>query len=284
MSIVTECMVVSLQVGVWQGHRHDKEATARITEEANAEADAARVNKHLVPKSAINPVMAAAQAARRYLHHHTLPWRDNGDRLLTRKLYHKFMLSYGEHEQRFYEAVETFLNVSYPEARDRAEFRMGELFNPDDYPSIEQLRKRFYIAVDILPVATSNDFRVDIGEAEVERVKARMEQTIEDRVQAAQQDVWKRLLEALDHYTSRVSSGAAFQETTVTKLAELAEMIPAMNIANDPELEAVRKRIVRQLVPFSAVDLRQDEGQREVVSQEAKDILADMKGFMKAFS
>jgi len=282
MSIVTQCMVVSLQVGVWQGYRHDKQATARIVEDTHADADAARVNKHLVPKSAINPVMAAAQAARRHLHHHTLPWRDNGDRLLTRDMYTKFMMTHGEHAKRFEDEVANFLSVTYPEARDRAEFRMGDMFDPTDYPSVDELRRKFYLNVDILPVSTANDFRVDIGEAEVERVKSQMETLLDERVQAAQNDVWKRLTDVLGHYATKVASGGPFQETTITKLGELVDMVPGLNLTNDPDLEAIRRRIKKQLTPFSAQDLRQDEGQREVVSQEAKDILADMAGFAKA--
>ena len=271
-----------MQVGVWQGYRHDKDASARVTENANAETDAARVNKHLIPKSAINPVLASAQAARRHLHHYTLPWRDNGDRLLTRKLYADFMMTQGTFAERFEAEVETFLNVTYDEARGRAEFRMGELFNPDDYPPVSDLRRRFYLNVDILPVEAANDFRVDIGEAEVERIKSQMTEQLDERAAAAQADVWKRLAEVLGHYAEKVADGP-FKESTITKLVELNDMIPGLNFSGDQELEAIRARIAKRLAPYSAKDLRQDEGQRDVVSQEAKGILEDMSGFMKAF-
>ena len=40
MTISNECMVLNLQVGLWAGHRLDKDASQRVTTEAGADADA----------------------------------------------------------------------------------------------------------------------------------------------------------------------------------------------------------------------------------------------------
>jgi hypothetical protein len=87
MSITTKAMVLNLQVGLWSGHRLDKEATRKVTEDNNAESDAARVNKHLIPKPAFKDITATATAVRTHFYENTLPWKDNGDRLLTRGMY-----------------------------------------------------------------------------------------------------------------------------------------------------------------------------------------------------
>jgi hypothetical protein len=91
MSITKNAMVLNLQIGIWQGHRLDKEASRKVTEEANANADAARVNKHLVPKDALKAITAASTAVRAHFYSKTLPWKDNGDRLLTRLLFCDFI-------------------------------------------------------------------------------------------------------------------------------------------------------------------------------------------------
>jgi hypothetical protein len=105
-----------------------------VTKDAGADSDAARVNKHLVPKQALADVVSAASAVRTHLYLKTLPWKDNGDRLLTRKLFLGFI---EEHERlvgEFDKAVHQFLTVAYPAARDQAEFRMGSLFKPTTIP------------------------------------------------------------------------------------------------------------------------------------------------------
>ena len=53
MSIAERAMVVNLAIGLWQGYRLDREASRQVTETNGAASDAARVNKHLVPKEVL---------------------------------------------------------------------------------------------------------------------------------------------------------------------------------------------------------------------------------------
>lgn len=284
MSIEKRCMIVSLQVGLWLGHRFDKAASLQLTESANAEGDAARVNKLIVQKSAINPIGAAAQAARRHMYANTLPWRDNGDRLLTREMYVRFMDEQGAYAERFKAEVDNFLKKVYPGEIERASFRMGELFNADDYPKVAELRRRFYISLDILPVATANDFRVAIGKDEVARVKADMQATLDQRIQSAQQDIYRRLAELLDAYVTRIKHSDSFKGSTVDRLMEFVNIIPAMSLVDDPKLTALHTKIVKQLGGVTAADMRADDKLRRTTSTQAAKIMAEMRGFMKAFS
>ena len=64
MSIVNDSMIVNLQIGVWMGYRLDKSASQKVTADAGAVQDAARVNKHLIPKEALKPIVSAAGAVR----------------------------------------------------------------------------------------------------------------------------------------------------------------------------------------------------------------------------
>jgi hypothetical protein len=117
MSITSQAMTLNCQIGIWQGYRLDKEASSKVTADAGADSDAARVNKHLVPKQALADVVAAANAVRTHLYLKTLPWKDNGDRLLTRKMFLGFI---EEHERlvgEFDKAVTQFLT---PPTRRRA--------------------------------------------------------------------------------------------------------------------------------------------------------------------
>lgn len=58
-ALTERAMVMNLSISVWQGYRLDKEASRKVVEEAGAHKDAARVNKHLVPKEALAPVITA---------------------------------------------------------------------------------------------------------------------------------------------------------------------------------------------------------------------------------
>lgn len=284
MGVSNECMVVNLQVGLWQGYRLDKAASAQVTEDNNAESDAARVNKHLIPKTVLAPIGQAANAVRRHVYDSTLPWKDNGDRLLPRKMYGPFLQQHEKLVGLFHVEVGDFLERTYLEARDRAQFRMGDLFNETDYPSAGELSRRFYIHLDIEPVAEAGDFRVAMDKQDVESVKSALETATEARVQRAVGEVWQRLAKVVSHFGARMDDGGKFKSTTVTNMHELVEIIPALNFTNDPEMDRIADEIKSHLMIYSTEDLRKDEASRSAAANDAKRIMEDMQGFMTAFT
>jgi hypothetical protein len=284
MSIAENTMVVNLQIACWSGYKLDKAMSQKVTEDANADNDAARVNKHLVPKESLKEIISAVGALRTHFYANTLPWGDNGDRLLPRLRYMDFMQEHGQHRQTFSNAVEEFLTRKYLEARDQAEFRMGDMFNPNDYPPAEALRRKFSVNLDIHGVATAKDFRVDMNKAEVDSIKRQIEEKNQERVTAAVADVWTRLNETINHFADRMAGDSVFKEATVRNLEAIVEMLPAMNITNDPKLEELRQDINDSLIGYTAKELRKDDAVRAVAAKEAKRIADQMAGFMAAFN
>ena len=280
MSIQTNAMTVNISISLWAGHKLDRDASKNVTETANAEAGAARVNKHLVPKDALAPINTAAGAIRLHYYNKTLPWKDNGDRLLTRKMYRTFMQEHRALVERFEAAVDHFVTVTYPIAYQRAEFRMGDLFNARDYPDAEDIRHKFKVRLDIDAVTEANDFRVGLDSEERDAIKGQIESGVRDRLRKAVGDVWERLHTTLQHFHERMSNkDSYFKEGTVTNLHEIIEMLPALNVLDDPHLTEIGESL-RGLSGLDAKELRKDERMREAVAGEAKVILATMSGFM----
>lgn len=283
-ALTERAMIANLTIGLWQGYRLDKEASRKVTEEAGAKLDAARVNKHLVPKEALAPIVSAAGAVRTHFYDNTLPWRDNGDRILTRKCYLTFIQAHETLVNEFKDAVSKFLDETYPSAIEQAEFRMGDLFKREDYPRASDLRHRFYINLDFDAVTTANDFRVQIDQASVDRIKASMESAAEQRMQAAMADVWRRMGEAISYFHDRMAKpDAVFRDSTVNNVQDLIDQIPGLNVLDDPNVEAVRAMIAKNLGGIDAKAIRKDPELREELAGEAKAILDRMSGFIKAF-
>lgn len=283
MSIINDCMIVNLQIGMWVGQRLDMAASAKVTQDAHASSDAARVNKHIVPKDSLQPIKAMASALRNHFYANTLPWKDNGDRLLIRRTYTKFIEEHMKLANDFESAVDDFIAHTYPRVRDQAEFRMGELFNPQDYPAPSALKHKFYINLDIDAVTMANDFRVQLDEKEQERVKASMEQALKKRLGTAMEEVWTRLAKTLKHFAEQVGSDVMFRDTTITHLEEIVELLPDLNILNDARLEQLRQDISSHLIGYDPKQLRKDDVARKQVAGEAKRIIDTMSGFMNAF-
>ncbi len=284
MSITSNAMVLNLQIGIWQGYRLDKEASKKVTADANADGDAARVNKHLVPKESLKDIVSASNAVRSHFYERTLPWKDNGDRLLTRVMFRDFI---EEHERLvgvFKEAVDVFVTQAYPQARAKAEFRMGELFKADDYPPAESLRRRFYISTDIDAVTTAGDFRVEMEEAQIDSIRASMETAMGERINRAMHDVWERLATVVGHFATKMADGKAiFRDATVSNIAELVEILPGLNVTGDPALDQIADDVKRVLLGYDPTDLRKKPEIRSQAAGEAAEIMDRMRGFMNAF-
>ena len=282
MSIVHGAMQVNLQIGIWQGYRLDKDASAKVTKDADAASDAARVNKHLVPKETLKAVVSASGAVRTHFYDKTLPWKDNGDRLLSRAMYMDFI---EEHERlvgEFNNAVEAFLTVGYPAAVDQAAFRMGDLFKPDDYPSAGSLRHRFYVNMDIDAVTEAGDFRVQLEQSQLDNVKAQRERAMKDRIGRAMQDVWVRLSDVVGHFAKKMASDDVFRDSTVRNIEELVDLLPGLNVLDDPTLKAMGEEIKAKLTGIDPKDLRKDKEVRSQAAKDAEAIMEKMRGFMIA--
>lgn len=288
MSIVNECMIANLSIGMWAAQKLDKEASRKVTEDAGAVADAGNFNKHLVSKDALKPIISAANAIRTHFYTYTLPWKDNGDRLLTRKGYMKFIDEHEDLIRSFNSAVEDFLTRVYPEARARAEFRMGDLFDPNDYPPVYALRHRFYARMEIDAVVEAGDFRVEMDEDHLDRIRGDMERAMTSRLGAAMGDVWERLRDTLQHLHNKLKvddqgNKEVFRDSTVTNLEEIVELLPSLNITNDPNLERIRADIEASIIGYTPKQLRKSEEVRASVSEDAQRILEDLSGFMTMF-
>lgn len=276
-------MIVNLTISAWSGHKLDKAKTAAVTSDAKAASDAARVNKHLVSKEALADITRTANALRQYFYRATLPWGDNGDRLLGAAGFMEFMEATARLMDDFHAAVDEFITARYPAERARAQFRMGEMFDADDYPAPECLRSKFSTALDIHGIPTSDDFRVALKDSDAERIRKQIDTSNNQRLRDAMRLLWERLFDVVENFAQRMEDGSRFKEATVVNLQELAEAVPALNITNDPDLTELCKEIQQKLGSVTAKDLRKDDAARQQARQEAKAIVDRMSDLMAGF-
>lgn len=285
MSIQNDCMIVNLQIGVWMGYRLDKEESRKVTESNGADADAARVNKHIIPKEDMKAIGSAGTAVRQHFYTNTLPWKDNGDRLLTRKRYMPFIETHERLVGNFKDAVAEFVDVLYPRSRARANFRMGDLFKEDDYPESYVVRRKFYCNLDIDAVTMPEMLKGVFSDKETyEKAKADAEAAMQARTSRAVTSLWTQLSDMLGHFGAKLADeDAIFRDSTIKNLQELVEMMPDLNFTNDPDLNRIAAEVERTLLGYDPKDLRKKEDVRKAAAMDAKKILEEMGGFMTAF-
>ncbi|KAH0542817.1 hypothetical protein GP486_008613, partial [Trichoglossum hirsutum] len=89
--ISEQAMLVSLHVGIYSGMMFDREVSEEVNESFKADrANAGRYNKRLVATKFLTNVSAAHSTARKLHKLYTLPWNDDGARILTNKAFMEY--------------------------------------------------------------------------------------------------------------------------------------------------------------------------------------------------
>jgi hypothetical protein len=140
---------------------------------------------------------------------------------------------------------------------------------------------KFAFRVNYMPVPTAGDFRVDVGNAAMDDIKAKLERLAQERVDEAMKDVRQRLGDHLKRMSDRLTTdyveGEAkarrFHDSLVDGALELCDLTKTLNVVNDPDLEAARKALEQTLCGVDPKDLRKDEALRQDTKKAVDDIL-----------
>lgn len=280
-------MLVGLTISMWSAHKHDRAVSQEVAQQHGNDVRLGRFNKRLVDGAALKAVQSAAGLLRSCHYTNTLPWSDAGPRILTATNYLTYTQAMREKRQAFEGAVHDFVG-QYRDHIAAAERQLGDLFRESEYPSLAEIEGRFGIDIQYLPLPDSNDFRVDLGDIEEARIRKEIEARVEETIQAAHRSLWERCHEAVSHMAERLSAyqkpqdgraSGVFRDTLVTNIRELVDLLPRLNLTGDPELEAMRRRIEKELAQEDPATLRENETVRKSVASAAASILADMAGW-----
>lgn len=150
-SLSTRAMLCSLSISMWSARKHDPEASEEIASRHGARPDAGRYHKVLLPKEALNEIQQIVNEARQEHYFVTLPWSDDGFRVLPAAAYFDHRAKMRALADRFYPAVDSLVN-RFTQHIEEARVRLGGLFREADYPHPEELRSRFAFETRVLPL------------------------------------------------------------------------------------------------------------------------------------
>jgi hypothetical protein len=282
-------MLCNLAISQWTARKLDKSATRKVTDDANASRDAARVTKALIAKESLAEIGAIAGAARNRHYELTLPWSNDGPRILSAAGFMNYRAAMSEYKENFERATGKFLD-GYETFRENARVHLGELFNSADYPTLAEIKQRFAFRVDISPMPDASDFRVELGEAQEKLIRAEIEARGNEALALASKDVWNRIAKRAEHMAMKLReykpgnegerAQGIFRDSLVENVQELVGLLPSLNITNDPKLEAMGARLATELCNYAADELREDDNARKVTADAAEAILAEVSEYL----
>jgi hypothetical protein len=247
-------MLTSLHLGVWSGMLHDKTVTDEVSENHNAQKDAGRYNKRIVANTFLRHVSGKASSARKIHRILTLPWDDNGCRILSTVMHQQYSEQMRLQRHGFEAAVLDFTNPDNIKAyQQEARVRLGSMFNADDYPTEDAIRNKFSFDVETTAVPEAGDFRAELSNASVKAIVKDIEQRSEARIQTAMNDVFGRIANLTEHMVERLRSytektkddepSNKFRDSLVYNLQELADLLPGLNITGDKRITELEDEV-----------------------------------------
>jgi hypothetical protein len=282
MSINDKAMLVGLTIHGWQARKYDRKISLEVSEQHTSTTDAGRFNKHLLPGSAesYEAVHKKGRELRTFYYENTLPWSKDGQRILPTANYDDFSDGVRRLKREYNMLADEFVR-EYPLLKEDARVLLNGMFNEMDYPRTDEMRNRFAIEIETLPMPSADDFRVNLANEEVDRIKKQIEMRMKVELEKANKDLWNRLRNAVDNMVLRLSAPEGrFHDTLVSNLQQIVELIPRLNFTGDEDLQKVSDVCVSALTRHTAQELRENAETRAKVAAQAKEISTIMDYYM----
>lgn len=288
LSLADRAVLVNLSISQWSAAKSDKKVNKEVSDAHGSDESMGNYRKSLIAKDAIRKVTEIGSAIRQEHYRLSLPWRDSGDRILSSVGYFDYAKTLRAKQMEWETAVAAFCD-SYPSYVESARAKLNGLFNEADYPNVADIRKKFSFKFEVLPLPVASDFRVNLGDAEVERLRNQVQRDSEAQLARAMRDVWERMSAVVSKMSERLklykvkadgSVDNPFRDTLVTNITDLLGIIPALNLTADVNVAQFAAAINDELTRYSPDQLREAEYARTDTAARADEILAKMSAFI----
>jgi hypothetical protein len=244
----------------------------------NTTIKAGNYNKHILAGSdQLDAITKLANEIRDWHGRQTLPWSDTGTRLLPMNNFFDYKQQLGIYEAEFKSRINTFIQ-QYPNIILSMAFKLGTLFDRNEYPDADKIASKFNLRYTIMPVPETKDFRVDIADDIRDEMQKEYQKAYEGRVEAAMSDAWSRLHNTLEHMVDRLSGDdkKIFRNSLVDNALELTNLLTRLNVTKDPKLEHARQALEQSLVGVTADELRDSKGARQEILARVNQIMENI--------
>jgi hypothetical protein len=282
MSLHDKSILVAITLGGMPSSRIDKDTTAFVLRSQSAKDEAGRWTARLWPKEALEPIRSIDSRIRAYHYSKTLPWLDDGKRILASRVFN----DYSDHLRslRFEreQTVYCFLD-NYENWIDRARDMRGTAFDASEYPSRNKAQSKFRFDINAEPVPSSGDFRISLAAPDMERIQAELDTRIAAAEECARRDLYGRIAAPIAALLDRLTDpDSRITDATLNSVRELVDAIPDLNVWDDPDIAALRERIAMGLATLRPDSLKESRSDRSRAASKASSILASMAPWLGA--
>lgn len=278
-TLADKALLVKLQRSMYQPYAYDDAATKKL-ESLTGVADAGRYNKRLfkgnMQLKATNEMFYLLY--REYIRH-TVPWLDDGIRMVPNALYFEFANDMRGLIAKAKQAADDLAN-NWIHMVQADMLRLGPLANPDDYPSVAEIRKKFDASIQFFPLPSTDDFRITVTDED----KAELDKAIKDAEDNVAKYLLKEMMDPVKAFVIKMSvpiggKGAVFRDSMIENVHDLVSRLPRLNINQDPQVDTLIKDIQNVVDMYNAdpAVLRESQSTRDAARNKMLEVERKLK-------
>lgn len=278
----SKSMLVSLKISQWGNRKNEKSLASELSSTHNTEEGFLSVSKSLVGREKTKAIASAIATLRDTFNKETLPWDKTGRRIIEAKKYFAVSQKIAERKREVEKAIEDLIAI-YPQLVDEARRSLNGLFKPEQYPTVQELRRKYAINVDFDRITDTEDFRIDGLDTEtVESIQKQVEQNMKEKLDNARNDMCERMVKVVSHFLKLMEkTDGRFRKNSITNIGEMADEIREFNgLIDDPRIENLATKL-EELAKLDADVIRANDHEREAAAKKAKETLDSIREEMK---
>jgi hypothetical protein len=228
-----------------------------------------------------------------YLHYLnvTSPWEDRGARMMLGEHALDTMDELRVLKQKADELADKFCSEEYPAIYERAVFQAGVGGNNlgslaarviDKYPTPDTVRSKFYNNLTIEPMGEVETLK-RFGHVFTEQDMSDYEALMQQRLDQAQTDAWKKLAEPLSALINKCATATdknMWHETVIQNVRDVVCLVERINVQNDEVLNDLAYEMTKLVGGITKDDLKHNADVRSDTHKKAKDLMERMSGYL----
>jgi hypothetical protein len=268
--------------------RQNKQVAKEVADKYGSDETMGKFVESLIAKEATSRLNQIESSLRQEFYRRTLPWDDNGSRIVSAAGYMDLVTFVRAAQTQWDPAVDYFCD-NWDAHVAEAKVKRNGLFDPSQYMTRDQVRRRFEFVWRVSPVPTADDFRASISKEELDVIKKQNADMLQQTLHDSMADVWQRLRHVIsndqgtglrDRLQAANNADKTFRDTAVTNITDLLAIVPSLNLTGDSDVARFCADIQRELTTIEPATLREDPKAREDVINRADEILSKMSAYL----
>ena len=264
MSALDQCVIYKVAIGSLGTRR--KANTGAVTVKAqnggvDPDRDQVYVAKEILDHPRLDAVFKAQQDLRKFLALRSLPSiLERGHYAVPKPGFKEVRDGVKTHADKISKKVDEFLLV-YETAKSDAKKKLGALYDSDDYPDPDQIKKAFYVRTRIRSLGLPEDVKSLIGDDAFKEES----KVIEEDNATADEELTLHMRTQYLEYSSRLvdrlspdenGKPKVFHDTLISNLTNYHAFFPQKNVTSDVILKQLVEKGTLALDGIEAADLR----------------------------